>query len=303
MSNTIHAATSVKVPHRQRFTILSPNPGKRSAERFYFLFFLASLPFQMWVTSNLSYSEPNDIPLVSQGMLMGCIAWFGPLLFRAVEDRGRPFYEVYGFKFGCFLFVWAVIGGYLGTDPWYEVLHGHFAFNTEWNPNGVPFFMLPMTIAVFGAYSTILGSLFRMVWWLYERIRIAAIPNFVIKAILFVPLAALMPLLETLGYTSEHYCFDNDVGQWFLNVFIYGSWHFAGLVFYTQFEEKPESPREPWLSYVVKGFATVGLLMTLMQLVTDVIAPHYTEVTRGVRHLNDWSPDNCLGPKPERSLL
>jgi len=40
---------------------------------------------------------------------------------------------------------------------WYEVLHGHFAFNTELNPNGVPLFMLPMTISVFGCYTVILA--------------------------------------------------------------------------------------------------------------------------------------------------
>jgi hypothetical protein len=39
--------------------------------------------------------------------------------------------------------------------------------------------------------------------------------------------------------------------------------------------------------------------MFLMQIVTDVIAPHYTEVHHGAINLDDWSPDNCLGLKPE----
>jgi len=281
-----------------RFTILSPNPSKRAAELFYFWFFLLTLPLQIWVTTKLSYTSPNDLMLGAQGMFMGCVAWLGPLYFRAAQDKGKPFHEVYGFKFGCFLFVWAVLGGYLGTDPWYEVLHGHFAFNTEWNPNGVPFFMLPMTIAVFGAYTTILGALFRMIWWAYSRIRSAIIPDFVIKTLIFIPLAALMPLLETLGYTSKNYCFDNAVGQWFLNVFIYGSWHLAAIPFYTHFEETAKEPKQPCRTYWIKGFATVGLLLLLMQLVTDLIAPHYTTIHRGVRNVNDWSTENCLGPKP-----
>ena len=39
MAKSIHADGSVTALRRPRFTILSPNPGKRSAERFYFLFF------------------------------------------------------------------------------------------------------------------------------------------------------------------------------------------------------------------------------------------------------------------------
>ena len=283
----------------QPFSILSPNPSKRASERYYFLFFLVSLPFQAWVISQLSYSQPNDLILVTQGVLMGIGAWGGSLIFRAKEDRGKPFYEVYGFKFGCFLCVWAMVGGYLGTDPWYEVLHGHFAFGTELNPNGVPFFMLPMTISVFGAYATILGALFRMLWWCYEKVRIGAVPDFVVKALLIIPLAALMPIVETFGYTSDRYCFDNPIGQWFLNIFIYGSWHLAALPFYTNFEETREAPRRDWLGFVVRGFAVVGIVMFLMQIVTEVVAPNFTEVSHGAINLDDWSPDNCLGPKPE----
>jgi hypothetical protein len=230
---------------------------------------------------------------------MGAGAWLGSLIFRAKEDRGKPFYEVYGFKLGCFLFVFACIGGYLGTDPWYEVLHGHFAFGTELNPNGVPLYMLPTTISVFGAYATILGCLFRMIWWAYEKVRISVIPYWVIKALVYLPLAALMPLVETVSLTSNRYCFDNPIGQWFLNVFIYGSWHLAAIPFYTHLEETPNAERTHWLGFVIRGFAVVGILMFLMQIVTDVIAPHYTEVHHGAINLDDWSPDNCLGLKPE----
>lgn len=295
------ATNDVKaVETRPRFSLLSTNPGKRAAEKWYLIFFLLTIPVQALVNKKLlSYVHPNDLILITKGLLMGIGAWGGSLIFRAREDRGKPFHQVYGFKLGCFLFVWAVIGGYLGTDPWYEVLHGHFAFNTAFNPNDVPFFMLPMTIAVFGAYVTVLGVLFRVIWRAYESVRIRAIPDFIVKAIVFVPLAMLMPLVETFFYTSPNYCFDNPTGQWFLNVFIYGSWHFAALWFFVDFDETP-GQSQPWLSYVVKGFATVGILLLLMQLVSEWVAPHFTEVKHGARYLNDWSVDNCLGPKPER---
>lgn len=284
----------------RRFSFLSTNPGKRAAEKWYFFFFLLTIPLQVVVNKALlSYTHPNDLILISKGLFMGIGAWAGSLLFRAREDKGKPFYDVYGFKLGCFLFVWAMIGGYLGTDPWYEVLHGHFAFNTEFNPNGVPFFMLPMTIAVFGAYVTVLGVLFRIIWRLYEPVRVRVVPNVIARGLIFLPLAALMPLVETFFYTSPNYCFDNPTGQWFLNVLIYGSWHYAALWFFVDFDETP-GQSQPWPSYVVKGFATVGILLFLMQVVSEWVAPHFTEVAHGARFINDWSVDNCLGPRPEK---
>ncbi len=152
----------------QRFqdAVLSPNPGKRAAEKWYFCWFLITVPFQLVIVQVLSYAPgtSNDAILVPQGVIMGAGAWFGSLLFRAKEDKDKPFYQVYGFKLGCFLAVWAIVGGYLGTGPWYEVLHGHFAFNTRLNPNGVPLFFLPMTIAVFGFYTVVLGAMYRVGW-------------------------------------------------------------------------------------------------------------------------------------------
>jgi hypothetical protein len=288
------SSESAQLP--RRFTILSPNPGKRVAEIWYLVWFLMTLPYQAWVSSGLSYTQSNDPSLITQGMVMGIGAWAGATFIRAKEDRNKPFYEVYGFKLGVFLFCWAMIGGYLGTDPWYEVLHGHFAFNTDINPNGVPFFMLPMTIAVFGLYCTILGVIFRVVWFGWKTLS-APIPDWIAKLAIFLPLAALMPLLETYAATSPNYCFDNAVGQWFLNVFVYGSWHFSALWFFTQFDEQA-GENQPVLGYWIRGLAVVALTLFLMQLITDYMAPNFTEVTRGVRYVNDWSPDNCLGPKP-----
>lgn len=294
--------TAASNPHEagvaspERFTFLSTNPGKRVAEIWYLAAFAISMPFQGWVQSIATFAGPNDYLLIPMGIAMAVFAWGGATVIRASEDKGKPFWEVYGFKLGVFLFCWAVIGGYLGTDPWYEVLHGHFAFGTEVNPNGVPFYMLPMTISVFGAYCTVLGVLFRVVWYGWKKLSVA-IPDFFAKLVFFLPIAAIMPVIETLGYRGEKYCFDNDIGQWFLNVFIYGSWHFAALWFFTSFDEKP-GVRMDWRRFWVSGLAVVALTMTLMQLVTEFMAPHYTTVERGARNLNDWSADNCLGVMP-----
>jgi hypothetical protein len=202
---------------------LSLNPGKRRTETIYVVWFLISVPVQGLVVLNLSYESPNDIPLLAQALVMGLGTLVWPVVLRAPEDRGRPLSDLYGFRMGLFLTVWAVLGGFIGTDPWYEVLHGHFAFNTELNPNGVPLFMLPMTVCVFGLYSVILGTLYRVATQLLDRTGSAlARDSWFRHGLLCAILAVPMPLIETFAYSGSNYCFDNGVGMWGLNILIYG---------------------------------------------------------------------------------
>ncbi|MFI5511529.1 hypothetical protein ACIA48_29060 [Mycobacterium sp. NPDC051804] len=277
---------------------LSLNPGKRRTEIIYVVWFLISVPIQGLVVLNLSYESPNDIPLVGQALVMGLGTLIWPLVLRVPEDGGRPLSELYGFRMGVFLTVWAVLGGFIGTDPWYEVLHGHFAFNTELNPNGVPLFMLPMTICVFGFYSVILGTLYRIATQLLDRTSsILARDSWLRHGILCAVLAVPMPLIETFAYSGSNYCFDNGVGMWGLNVLIYGAWHFSAMLFYTKFDRLPVD-RTPLKLVALSAFATVGILMVLMAITKTFIAPHFVDVQHGERQINDWSVSNCLGPKP-----
>lgn len=282
----------------QKWHWLALNPGKRSTEIIYVIWFLVSVPIQGVVTMNLSYDKPNDFALVAQSLVMGLGTLIWPLVFRAAADKGRPLSELYGFRMGIFLTVWAVLGGFIGTDPWYEVLHGHFAFNTDLNPNGVPLFMLPMTISVFGLYSVILGTLYRVITQLLNRTNsILAQDTWLRHGVLCAILAVPMPLAETFAYSGSNYCFDNGVGMWGLNVLIYGAWHFSALLFYTRFDVLP-GERTPVKTVLVSAFAALGILMVLMAITKTFIAPHFVDVQHGVRQINDWSVDNCLGPKP-----
>lgn len=280
------------------FHLLADNPGKRRTEIIYVVWFLLSVPVQGLIVMNLSYTEPNDPALLSQAVAMASGTLLLPLLLRVPEDKGRPLGELYGFRMGIFLSIWAVLGGFIGTDPWYEVLHGHFAFNTALNPNGVPLFMLPMSISVFGFYSAILGTLYRVLIQLLDRTHsVLATDSAVRHAVLCMLLAGVMPLGETFAYSGSNYCFDNGVGMWGLNVLVYGSWHFAALLFYTRWDTSP-GQRADVRSAVLSGFAALGILMVLMSITEAFIAPHFVEVQHGVRHLNDWGVHNCLGPKP-----
>ena len=104
------------------------------------------------------------------------------------------------------------------------MLHGHFTPATDLNPNGVPLFMLPMTIGVFSLYTVILGALYRLVTQPLDRTNsVLAHDNLIRHAILCALLATIIPLVETFAYESPNYCFDSSAGMWGLNVLIYGA--------------------------------------------------------------------------------
>jgi hypothetical protein len=279
--------------------LLASNSGKRRTEQVYVLWFLLTAPVQLLVTNHLSYTHYNDRILIPMAVVMGLGTLVLPVIFRAESDKGRPLQDLYAVRMGSFLVVWAMIGGFVGTDPWYEVLKGHFAFNTEFNPNGVPFFMLPMTVAVFAAYSVILGTLYRVVVQLAERAGgLIARDTWWRHGILILILAPLMPLVETSVYVSHNYCFDPGPGKWGLNLLIYGSWHLSALLFYPRFD-RTEGERTPWIDVFVRAFATVGVIVFLMAMTKTAVAPHFTHVDHGAQFVNDWSANNCLGVKPK----
>ena len=184
-----------------------------------------SVPIQGVVTMRLSATtSPTTLPLVTQAVVMGLGTLIWPLVFRVAEDKGRPLSELYGFRMGIFLTVWAVLGGFIGTDPWYEVLHGHFAFNTDAQPQWRaavhaadddqrvrflqrhPRHPVPGDHPAAGPHQHRCGRATR--WWRHG----------VLCAVLAVP----MPLGETFAYSGSNYCFDNGIGMWGLNVLIYG---------------------------------------------------------------------------------
>jgi len=282
-----------------RFHVLADNPGKRRTEIIYLVWFVIALPTQLLVMMNLSYDRPNDPLLLGQAVPVALGTLILPLVFRAREDRGRALPELYGFRMAVFLVIWASLGGFIGTDPWYEVLHGHFAFNTDLNPNGVPLFMLANTITIFSLYSVILGVAYRVIVQLLDRSGTVLSRDSVTRhVILCIVLAPLMPLAETFAYTSSNYCFDNSAGMWGLNVLVYGAWHFAALLFYPRWDEEP-GQRTSLGTTIVSGFATLGIIMVLMAITKTFIAPHFVDVQHGVRQINDWSTENCLGPRPQ----
>lgn len=291
-------AVSADPAAAEKWHWLSLNPGKRRTEIIYVVWFLALIPVQVLVAKDLHFDKPNDLALNAQAVAMALGTLILPLVFRAADDKARPLRELYGFRMGVFLLIWGALGGLIGTDPFYEVLHAHYAFNTELNPNGVPLFMLPMTVGVFSLYTVILGTLYRILTQLLDRTNsVLARDTWLRHGVLCVVLAVIIPLGETFAYASPNYCFDNAAGMWGLNVLIYGSWQFAALLFYTRWDTQSEQ-RTPLKTVTVSAFATIGIQMVLMGIIMVAIAPHFVNVQHGLRQVNDWNVHNCLGPQP-----
>ena len=78
---------------------------------------------------------------------------------------------------------------------------------------------------------------------------------------------------------------------------IFGAWQGCALVFYPRLDETP-GENQPISTFIIRGFATLGILRFANQITVDVIAPRFTEVNRGAIYVNDWSASNCLGPRP-----
>ena len=274
--------------------ILSANPGKRRTEIIYLIWFLCTVLIQGAVVFNLSYDHANDV-LIGQSLVMGVGTLVLLVIFRHPSDRGLPITELYGFRFGIFLTIFAMLGGFIGTDPWYEVLHGHSRSTPRSTQRGA---------TVHAVYDD-------------QRVRVlfgdpglpvpchhrAAVPqNTTLSAdsiwrhaVLCIILAPLMPLVETFASrrsAAAELLLRQRRRHVGLNVLIYGSWHLASLLFYTRWDTAP-GERTPLQTIVVSAFATIGVLMVLMVSTKVFVAPHFVEVSHGVRMLNDWSPDNC----------
>src|SRR4051794_40007392 len=139
----------------------SSNPGKRAAQRVY----LGYTPVWGGVTGVVMLTglveRWGDGPLLALGFGLWAALLAAGLVFRAEEDRGRPWLELYHVKLSAFMAVLSFTGNYFGTRYFYEILDMHYGFHATWNLNDVPLFLYPLTAVYFTTYSVLLDLCLR----------------------------------------------------------------------------------------------------------------------------------------------
>jgi cycloeucalenol cycloisomerase len=278
--------------------LLSRNPGKRAAERWYLIYTpiwggLSALVMTTGIGVSWSQQPWGDVAFFLYGLLVWMGVLLGGYLFRAPEDTGRPWYRLYHTKFQIWMFVFAFLGNYF-TEYFYEVLHMQYGFATRWNVNHVPFFLYMVTVAYFTTY----GVLINMFWRLTRSALSDSAPEWV-KAASYLPACFVVAGLETAlnanPWMKSLFCYDDMTFTLWFGTLMYGMWFVVTAPLWFAIDEEPgvDTPlRSIWLS-ALAGFM---LVIIVNEGIRSGVAPHFTVVERGAVGLDHFG-SSCLAPK------
>jgi len=277
-------------PNGIRF--LSSNPGKRAAERFYLLYTLLWGSVSAAVMLTGAAESWGDAPLMIYGVGLWLPVLVVPLLWRAAEDRHKPFWKLYAFKMHACLFILAMAGSYV-TFYFYEVFHMHYGFRTSWNVNKVPVFLYFLTVAYFSTYFVLLFTGYRALRSLLP----ARAPRWA-GGLMVVPVALAVTYLESVTHATPFmkslFCYD-DLGfmLWFGNP-AYSVWFIITVSLWFRIDEEPGDDT-PWSYVLLSSLAAVALILVANEFIKWVVAPHFTTVIDGAPGLRDYA-GSCLVP-------
>jgi cycloeucalenol cycloisomerase len=281
-----------------RVQILSRNPGKRAAERWYLIYTplwggLSALVMTTGIGVHWSQQPWGDPAFFAYGLLVWMGVLVGGYLFRAPEDAGRPWHRLYHTKIQIWMFVFAFLGNYF-TEYFYEVLHMQYGFRTTWNVNHVPFFLYMVTVAYFTTYGVLINVFRRLTRSLLP----ARTPGW-LRALSYLPACFVVAGLETAlnanPWMKSLFCYDDMSFMLWFGTLMYGLWFVVTAPLWFPIDEEPgvDTPlREVWLS-ALAGFM---LVIIVNEGIRGLVAPHFTVVERGAIGLDNFGR-SCLAPK------
>ncbi|MEO7327567.1 MAG: hypothetical protein ABI193_03245 [Minicystis sp.] len=265
----------------------SDNPGKRRAERVYLVYSPIWGAICGGVMLTGLVERWSDGPLLALGVGLWLVLLAAGFIFRAPEDRGRPFHQLYHFKHSAFMAIFAFLGNYFGTRYFYEVLDMHYGFHATLNLNDVPVFLYFLTAVYFTTYSVLQNLALRAARRLGRRG----------AALSLVPVSLLIAAMETAlnanPFMKASFCYGNlRFALWF-GTLLYGA-HFmiAGPLWHRVDERRgDDTPLREVLASVLAAFT---LCLCADEVFTHQIAPHFTTVVAGRVGVPGKQGPSCL---------
>jgi cycloeucalenol cycloisomerase len=219
---------------------LSNNPGKRWTERFVLVYSLVWIGVVVLVQVSRCFARWGDPGHMALGIGLALPLWLVPLFRAAPGDAGRPMVERYVTVFNVWIFLFAFLQVYFGSQLFFDVLGMEYHFHVHWIVNRTPLFLYFMTVAYFSTYYVVTGILWRAYRTSFPGA--PAVVNWSVRALL----AYAVAFAETFGMANDllrEYFFYHDKSF----VLRYGSLCY-GFLFFVSFplvHELGEDPRRP----------------------------------------------------------
>jgi cycloeucalenol cycloisomerase len=270
------------------------HPGKAATER-YWLAYTAVWGAVCGVVMLGGFAHHwGDLELMLLGVSLALGAVVGPILRRAPEERGLPFWQTAGFKLGLSVVGFAFFMNYSQTPFFFDVLHMHYGFRATWVVRQNPIFLYFLTVPYFATYAVLMLMAYRLA----RRCSARAHPAVGWVAVLPVPFA--IALLETVlnanPFTTSLFCYDDmPLVLWF-GTLVYGTSLALALPVWLAIDERPGTAVAWWLPVVWTAAAMYADVLFL-DLYRYQLAPLVTTVVDGAQGLGDFQT-GCLAPLP-----
>lgn len=269
--------------------------GKAAAERWYLVFtpiwgVVVGVVMIGGVAASWSTSPLGDLGYMALGTGLWLALVIGGHATAPASERARPWTRRAHTKIQAWMLIFAVLGNYY-SEYFYEILHMHYGFGTQWNLHGVPLFLYPLTAVYFTTYATLLNLARR---GLASRLPAGA-PRW-LRAGAYIPLCFVVAGLETAlnanPWIPELFCYDDLGFALSFGTLMYGLWFVVTAPLWFAIDEDPGDdtpPRQALLS-ALAGFM---LVLCVNEAIREHVAPRFTEVRRGQIGLDDRA-GSCL---------
>lgn len=280
---------------RPRLQLFSNHPGKRATEKFWLAYTpVWGISMGLVMIAGLA-DHWGDVQFMILGVVLAAGAVAGPLVFRAEEERGLPFHRVAGFKLGVSVFGFACLLNYSQTPYFYDVLHMHYGFATQWNIRNNPFFLYLVSVAYFATYCALINIAFRVV-----KSGLAGAPRPLrLAGYALVPIAVafLETALNANPLIGGLFCYDDMPLMLWFGTLSYGAAFVFALPMWISIDEEPGAD-VPLLTVVVWLFAALYADGLVLDLLRYEVAPYVTTVVEGANGLRDFGTSCLVPPAP-----